>query len=310
MTAARHSLPFNTVATLDNIAHFALAYGDDNPLYHDSSYAGATGWKCVVAPPLFWWTAEAIHLPAVRFGAGHTIEWCGLEEHWRFDRPVLVGEPVAVEHDLAGDQRESVVHCIGRSGDDRVVEYSRHVSLHWQPCDPPPVTVLDRSEVVAIRDAQLAEQRRGSAPLDVAAVEAGESLVPRRRGPLTVTDTIVLLAGTGPPPTMPAPLRSEPGDLSFAGPAAWQRTRGGALCDAGRLRALWMLHHVTDWMGDEARVEQYDFRVARPAWEGEVHTVATTVESVSADGRIELRGRTLDGSGVVTADSWTLIATH
>ncbi|MFN0089979.1 MAG: MaoC family dehydratase [Acidimicrobiales bacterium] len=36
-----------------SIRYFALAVGDDNPLYHDDAYAREHGWPGVIAPPTF-----------------------------------------------------------------------------------------------------------------------------------------------------------------------------------------------------------------------------------------------------------------
>ena len=47
----------NEVSSTDSFRHFALAYGDDNPLYADPSYAQASSWGAPLAPPLYPYTA-------------------------------------------------------------------------------------------------------------------------------------------------------------------------------------------------------------------------------------------------------------
>jgi hypothetical protein len=308
MTGTAGPGPFNTRATLDNIAHFAWAYGDDNPLYHDEHHAATSRWGGVIAPPLIWRTAEPFHLPTVRDDGRGGLEWRRVDERWQFVRPVPVGAQLSVEYRLTDDEHGPVASYVGRSSGERLAEWTRSVAADWEPCAAPPVTALDRAESTALADAVAAEGRRGNAALLAGDVVVGEHLPERRRGPLTVTDTIVLLAGAGPAAGSPAPLR--PDRARLPEPLPWRRHGELAMCDDGRLRALWLLHHVTDWMGDAASVESFEFAVSRPAWEGEVHTVATTVEAVGTDGRIVLHGRAIDPAGNVTADSRTSIATH
>src|SRR5574341_553081 len=45
--------PYNRVATLDAIRHYAYGIGDDNPLFCDETYAQKTRWGGVIAPSYF-----------------------------------------------------------------------------------------------------------------------------------------------------------------------------------------------------------------------------------------------------------------
>ena len=47
---------WNVEASIDSIRHFANGCGDDNPMWCDEAYAGATRWGGVVASPLFYMT--------------------------------------------------------------------------------------------------------------------------------------------------------------------------------------------------------------------------------------------------------------
>ncbi|WP_031169027.1 MaoC family dehydratase [Streptosporangium roseum] len=62
------------------IRYFALAVGDDNPLYTDPEYAGAHGYRDVIAPPtLICETNQYANLPRDEDGyAGHS---------WNIDVP-------------------------------------------------------------------------------------------------------------------------------------------------------------------------------------------------------------------------------
>src|SRR5439155_21984000 len=45
---------YHTEITRDNIRHFADGIGDDNPLWSDSGYAGASVWGQIIPPPAFY----------------------------------------------------------------------------------------------------------------------------------------------------------------------------------------------------------------------------------------------------------------
>src|SRR6266542_1464600 len=57
---------YNRQAAEDNIRHFVFGYGDDNPLYTDPSYGGATRWEGLIAPPTFVWTMARVEEPPRR----------------------------------------------------------------------------------------------------------------------------------------------------------------------------------------------------------------------------------------------------
>ena len=91
------------VVTADTIRHYALGYGDDNPLYCEPDYAATTSWRGVIGAPMFasaagspvWveWTPE--QAAAMRGGdplGGMGQYMCG--ERWVFARPIRPGMQV------------------------------------------------------------------------------------------------------------------------------------------------------------------------------------------------------------------------
>src|SRR5687767_8937425 len=87
----------NEVSSTDSFRHFALAYGDDSPLYTDPVYAQASSWRSSIAPPLYpfvsgltrpveWSDAEKALMKAGDPLAGIGQYMCG--ERWLFPRPV------------------------------------------------------------------------------------------------------------------------------------------------------------------------------------------------------------------------------
>jgi acyl dehydratase len=88
-----------------SIRYFALAMGDDNPLYVDDGYARAAGYPSVIAPPtLICETCQYAHRPPDAGGyIGH--EWhlpvagCRLlraGNEYEFRRPILPDDRISV----------------------------------------------------------------------------------------------------------------------------------------------------------------------------------------------------------------------
>ena len=91
----------NEVSSIDSFRHFARAYGDDNPLYNDSTYATASSWGSPIAPPLYP-IASGVTRPVQRSEAVSALlksgdplagigqYMCG--ERWIFPKPIRGGE--------------------------------------------------------------------------------------------------------------------------------------------------------------------------------------------------------------------------
>jgi len=88
-----------------SIRYFALAIGDDNPLYIDDTYAQAAGYPSIVAPPTFVCeTCQYAHRAPDRDGyIGHTwdlpIEGCRMirgGHEYEFFRPVVPEDRINV----------------------------------------------------------------------------------------------------------------------------------------------------------------------------------------------------------------------
>jgi len=88
-----------------SIRYFALATGDDNPLYTDEAYAREAGYPSVIAPPtLICETCQYAHRPPDADGyIGHEwhlpVEGCRLiraGNEYEFVRPVLPADRISV----------------------------------------------------------------------------------------------------------------------------------------------------------------------------------------------------------------------
>src|SRR5205085_381575 len=91
----------NEVSSTDSFRHFARAYGDDNPLYGEPTYATASSWGSPVAPPLYPFVsgiarpvehseAERALLKEGDPLAGIGQYMCG--ERWIFPKPIRAGD--------------------------------------------------------------------------------------------------------------------------------------------------------------------------------------------------------------------------
>ncbi len=128
-------------------------------------------------------------------------------------------------------------------------------------------------EDIAEIDAQYArEQPRGAEPLWFEDVEVGAELPPLVKGPLTVTDMICWHVGMGMGVYGVAPLRIgyknrqriprfyHRDDLNVWDamqrvhwdPEFARRSGNPTTFDYGRMRETWLIHLLTDWMGDDA----------------------------------------------------------
>ena len=127
-------------------------------------------------------------------------------------------------------------------------------------------------DIARIDEVYAAEVRRGATPRYWEDVEVGEELVPVAKGPLTMVDIISFHMGMGLSSSGIGPLglgyaqrRKMP---AFYVPDAygvpdvvqrvhWDHERAQALglptsYDYGQMRTSWLIHLVTNWMGDDA----------------------------------------------------------
>jgi hypothetical protein len=134
---------------------------------------------------------------------------------------------------------------------------------------PEPYTDEQLAEIDA---AYAAETRRGAEPRYWEDVQVGDELQPRVKGPLTITDVILWHIGWGMQLTPPgafrlahrlrskAPALYPPNKLNIPDTVQrlhWEPERAQELglatsYDYGGMREIWMIHALTDWMGDDA----------------------------------------------------------
>ena len=158
-------------------------------------------------------------------------------------------------------------------------------------------------EELAIVDAHYAaEEVRGNQPRYVEDVRVGDDLGARYRGPLVVGDVIAWLMGNGRHEIFPYRLnwknrqrmagfysKNEFGAWDSAMRVHWDdgfaRSVGSSRAyDYGMLRNAWLMHTVTDWMGDDALIVAVDDRIQGFNTIGDLTGITGSVVAVDGDG--------------------------
>jgi acyl dehydratase len=215
----------NEAPSTDSFRHFALAYGDDNPLYTDPAYASSSSWGLSIAPPLYpltagiarrvsWSDAEKEEMSGGDPLAGIGQYMCG--ERWLFLKPVRAGDVILREQSLfSADLRKSefgggtgalVSHRVAWEGEDGAPFAFRFLDF-WhadreqsgkaaknRDLERPHYTDEDLERIDAC---YAAESVRGATSRSIADVEVGEELGPIAKGPLSVTEMVVWHTGVG-----------------------------------------------------------------------------------------------------------------
>ncbi len=215
--------PHNYEVARDNVRHFALGYGDGNPLWCDPEYGKNTRWGGLIAPPTFLYTmGEPIvpnHTPEQKaIVKGDPLAGLGsyqavMEFEWW--RPLRLGDRLRMQrltlgvsvrehskfsgravHDTRGfvfRNQDNELHALQRG---TWVRAERHASAERKKQYelPKPYTQEQLDEIDAAYEA---ETIRGALPRYWEDVEVGEDVPTIVRGPLRVSDIIVWHIGWG-----------------------------------------------------------------------------------------------------------------
>lgn len=214
----------NLEVSRDGSRHFAIGYGDDNPLFCDPDYAKDTRWGTLIAPPGYCYTMgeDASPTPdaetkAVLRGdpfAGLGSYQAVMEFEWF--RPLVLGDAcqlllteVSVQEKPSrfGGRTAHVTrdflyanglgepHAIRRGTWVNAERSATKARGDEKPMDgPEPYT---EEQLAAIDACYAAETRRGAVPRYWEDVEVGDTLQPRVKGPLTTTDVVMWHIGWG-----------------------------------------------------------------------------------------------------------------
>lgn len=216
---------WNSEVTADNIWHFALGVGDDNPLWWDDDYAKASPWGARIAPPTYLYShASGIRrapedgkMAVEEFLPGVLGLWAG--ERWRWERPARAGEKIRADAGLVqvdlnengkfgGRSVRQVEHMAFRTDSGELVAEVWHIIKRFQREDargkatyldrPLAVwTAEDRARFDAHYEIEAKRLRRGPEPRFIEDVQPNDPIGPMLKGPLTINNIVGFIMGWG-----------------------------------------------------------------------------------------------------------------
>ncbi|MFC1885559.1 MaoC family dehydratase N-terminal domain-containing protein [Thermodesulfobacteriota bacterium] len=281
----RISQQFNGLASMEAIRNFCNGMGDINPLYRDRDYAAKTRYGRLTAPPSWYYsvfpTWVSVGLPGVHgFHSGND---------WTFYKPLFEGDTVTPECEFMGyDEKRSKfsgrlimlnmeARYFNQNGDllakagawSARAERSaaRKTGKYAQIELPHPWT---DEELAKVEEEVLSEEIRGNEPRYWEDVNVGDELKPVVKGPFGLTDMIAYCVGAAPVNLLAhgaalSMYRRHPA-WAFRDPATYAlepiygvhynkaaaNSAGLPECyDVGTQRNAWLMHLLTNWMGDD-----------------------------------------------------------
>jgi acyl dehydratase len=298
--------PWCHEATRDAVRHYAHGVGDDNPLWCDPAYAARTRWGGLVAPPSFLFACSRIVSGYVGGLPGVHAMWAGAE--WTWHLPVRRNDTITTEAWLkdvveretsfAGRAVQQIYHVDFRNQDGALVaaadswcfrtdrDWARERGTKYAGTRPP--RRYTDAELAEFGRLYAAEGPRGARPRWWEEVQEGETLPVMAKGPMTVTGFIAFAQGWGGLyiranrlawkqlqrhpglgipnrhgiPDVPERVHWEPELARLVGaPGAY---------DYGPERCSWLIHQLTDWMGDDGFLRRAHCRIRRHNPEGDL----------------------------------------
>ena len=270
-----------------------------------------------VMRPVEWNQTEKAEMSGGDPLAGLGQYMCG--ERWVFVKPIRSGDAIWRSQSLfsaelkrstfGGGSGALVSHRVSWDDDDgwpfayRFLDYwhaSREKSGQagkYRHLDRSPYTDEDLERIESCYDA---ETVRGATPLLIDDVHVGDQLGPIVKGPLGVTDIICWHMGVGMGDYGVAALklghqnrkrvpkfyqRNDMGYWEAAQRCHWdqpwaERLGHPAPYDYGIMRTTWMVHLLTNWMGDDAWIWKLSSSVRKFNYIGDVHYVTGVVREV------------------------------
>jgi acyl dehydratase len=324
--------------TMDGIRRYAYGLGDDNPLWLDRAYAASSRWGGVVAPPgmmISCGRTRSEYRPtdeeaARGSGALASLNLMHVGDHIRWFQPAREGDALRmrtfyVDCVLRGSEASgwvaiSTFRQVWWNQRDEVVAIWDVDAIH--PYNQPAVDWVapprSTDYLGSIEAAYDSEGPRGAQPLFVEQLSVGDELPSIIKGPLASSDVVAWAQGCPRHDVAPNRLGHK---KRRAGEIAYIRNDAGAWdsfmsChwdaavssrfgmqqpfDWGVMRCGYMLHLVTDWMGDDAILVEVRDRNRAINVYGNVTTVSGTVTRLERnesfhEATVEIRCRNQDG---------------
>jgi acyl dehydratase len=293
--------PWCYEATRDNIRHYAHGIGDDNPLWCDPAYAAKTKYGRLVAPPSFVFPLNRILSGYVGGLPGVHAMWAGANLTWH--KPMLHNDAFTtkswlkdlVEHQtrFAGRAIQQIYHVdyynqhneLVADGDSWCFRTERDTarergSKYTEVKQKAPVH-YSREDLAKIFALYEAEEIRGATPRYIEDVKVGDKLSTMVKGPMTVTGFIAYAQGWGglyiranklawkqlhKHPGLGIPDRFGIPDVPERvhwDPDLARQVGTPDAYDYGPERTSWMMHHLTNWMGDDGFLHKLSAEIRR-----------------------------------------------
>ncbi len=316
--------PWCHEATRDNIRHYAHGIGDDNPLWCDPDYAATSRHGTIVALPSFLFACDRIVSGYVGGLSGIHAMWAGAD--WTWHAPVLRNDEIRtearlkdlVEHQtrFAGRAFQQIYHVdFYKQDGTRVAEAdswcfrtdrdeARERGTKYDEVKARQARPYTDDELKNFYELYATEKVRGAEPRYWEDVQEGEALPPIAKGPMTVTGFIAFAQGWGGLyiranklawkqihahrglgiknrlgiPDCPERVHWEDEFAQMVGtPAAY---------DYGPERCSWLIHHMTNWMGDDGTLRRSSCKIRRHNPVGDMLVITGTVKrKFTEDGR-------------------------
>ena len=284
-TKLRINSIFNQYASKEAIRNFVNGIGDINPLYRNEEYAGKTSYGSITAPPNWVYsifpTWVSLGLAGVHgFHSGSDCE---------FLKPIMYGDTITPECIFTGfdekpssfagtmwilyydskfyNQRQEVVAKV-KSWSIRVERKAARKTGKYSGIQLP--HPWKEAELAKVEADVLAEKPRGAVVRYWEDVQEGDKLEPVTKGPFGLTDMVAYCVGASPIQILahrsaldlyqkhPAwgfrdvtTMAKEPIYAVHYNKQAANATGLPFPYDIGTQRQCWLIHLLTNWMGDE-----------------------------------------------------------
>jgi acyl dehydratase len=293
--------PWCYEATRDNIRHYAHGIGDDNPLWCDPDYAAKTRFGGIIALPSFLFSTSRIVSGYVGGLPGVHAMWSGADWTWykRLHRNDSIRTEAylkdLIEHQthFAGRAVQQIYHVdFYNQHGDRIAEadswcfrterdYAREKGTKYKEARARQPRRYSGKEITEAYKLYRNEPIRGATPRYWEDVNEGEELPVMLKGPMTVTGFIAYAQGWGGLyiranklawklidahpgigitnrfgiPDVPERVHwEEDFALEVGAPGAY---------DYGPERNSWLIHHLTNWIGDDGFLRKASCKIRR-----------------------------------------------
>lgn len=314
------------------ILRFCEGIGDDNPLWTDEEYAATTAHGGVIAPPSFVFAClGSVQVGWRGLGGFHAETTMTFQRPIRlgdkitarvvfdgFDGPIdasnfagrRIKDYLRQEYYNQNDELVATFIC-SRMRFERTEMQAKRESRKVELPHP-----WKDEELEQIENDVLAESPRGAEPRYWEDVEVGDELDVITKGPLGLTDFIAFIAGGAAPiPRVsahgvslrrykkhpqwafrdPKTASLEPVYSVHYNDYAAQLQGAQIAYDVGIQRTCWQIHHLTNWMGDDAFIKQVHDQYRSHVYLSDVLRLGGTVVEKLIDE---------DGDAVVKVETW------